>query len=67
MQLEEPNLTIAGNEAKVVVTRHKNEKWATTVYASGRSHIFRVEANRRLEGSELDAFVEFVERIVKGA
>lgn len=64
MVLDEPNLRLAGHDAKVVVTRHKGDKWATTIYASDASHIYRLEANRLLEGSELDAFVDYAEQML---
>ncbi|MFK8017020.1 MAG: hypothetical protein AB8G17_16465 [Gammaproteobacteria bacterium] len=62
--LDEPNVDIGGQKAKLVTTRHDDDKWATTVYASGSGFVFRVEANRRLVGDELDRYLAFVTSIV---
>jgi len=64
MVFDQPNMKSAGNDAKVVVTKHKNDTWATTLYASNAGYIYRIEADRALTGKDLASFVEFSEKII---
>lgn len=65
MVFDEPNLDIDGHDAKLVVSKHKGAKWATTVFADYKGDLFRIQANRRLTGPSLDSFLEFCEQIIK--
>lgn len=62
--LDEPNLSIAGHDAKVAVSKHKDGKWATTIFATDGAKIYRIESNKRLNDSALDSFVLFISDII---
>ncbi len=62
--LDEPNLSIAGHDAKGAVSKHKDGKWATTVFATDGVKIYRIESNKRLNDSALDSFVLFVSDMI---
>jgi len=66
--LESPNITVAGRQATFTYIRYRGGgKWATAIYAPAHDRHFIVEADRRLEGAERDAFIELVESLVLGA
>lgn len=62
--LDEPNLSIAGHDAKFAVSKHKGGKWATTIFATDGKNIFRIESNRRLNSRALDSFVLFADDLI---
>lgn len=64
--LDEPNLSVAGYDAKVAVSKHKDGKWATTIFATDGTKIYRIESNKRLKDDTLDAFVLFISDIISG-
>lgn len=64
--LDEPNLSIAGYDAKVAVSKHKDDKWATTIFATDGTKIYRIESNKRLKDDTLDSFVLFISDIISG-
>lgn len=61
MMLDQPNILIAGEPAKLIQVKHKDSKWATVVYAPRGRRLFIVEADRRLDGELKGRFIKMIE------
>ena len=59
-------LTIAGKGAYWSVSKHQGDIWATTVKAYDGTVAYTIEVAAKLEGGELEAFLELARRIVEG-
>ena len=59
-------LTIAGKGAYWSVSKHQGDVWATTVKAYDGTVAYTIEVAAKLEGGELEAFLELARRIVEG-
>ena len=63
--IHQSNLTIANHDALVIPFQYENDLWTTNVYAFNGTTSFRVYADGKLEGVELDRFVEFARHLVE--
>lgn len=63
--IDEPNISIVGYEAKIVITKQKGSKWSTTIYVGDEEYFYRIESNQRLSGNSRDNFEKFVEDLIQ--
>lgn len=67
LNLENPNITIAGEPATLVYTKYQGDNWATTVHAENNGHMFIVEASSKLEGENRLSFIALVEDLMSNS
>lgn len=58
LRIDSPNLTINGHDAKIVITKHKGEKWSTALYVSDDKKVYQIVSSKRLEGRVREDFIE---------
>lgn len=59
------NLTIASNEGLVIPCRYGDDVWTTNLYAFNGTTAFRIYADGKLEGRELQEFIRFSRELVE--
>ncbi len=61
----EANLTVAGNDALVVPFLYSDDSWTTNLYAFKQETSYRIYADGKLEGEELNRFIQFGKNLVE--
>jgi hypothetical protein len=64
LRLDAPNLSIAGHPATFTYVKYRGNAWATIIYATDGDATFMIEANRRLEGTEKESFIQFADELI---
>lgn len=61
----ETNLTVAGNDALVIPFVYRDDSWTTNLYAFKQKTSYRIYADGKLEGEELNRFIQFGKNLVE--
>lgn len=64
LSLDEPNVDVAGHDGKLAVSKHRGEKWSTTLYFSDGTYVYRLESDRRLSDRASGDFILLADQIL---